>query len=140
MPEKNEKAKAAKNGRQGEGGGAPKKYTEELIEQYAEELLTWFQESKKRLWLKSFAIERGFPSENLSVFAKKNEKFAHALKIAKDIQELRLFELGIQLSKGKNKPAFAIFALKNVAGWRDTQDITSGGEKVTGLTVTIVKK
>lgn len=95
--------------------GRPKKYTDEILKKYADEIIP-FMEDSKNLWLKDFAILNNFPSENLSVWAESSEIFSKALKRAKDIQESKLVRLG--LSKTSN-PAFIIFTLKNVAGWRD---------------------
>lgn len=130
--------KTKKRGKQGEGGGRPPKYTPAVIEGYADKLIEWYRTNSEHIWLKAFAVDHDIPSDVLSEWAGKNEKFALALKKAKDIQELRLIDLGIELSRDKNKPAFVIFALKNVAGWRDAHDITSGGEKITDVKVTIV--
>jgi len=98
--------------------GRPKKWTQEAIEAEAEALLEWFQDPA-RFWLKDFAIEREYPSEYFSRFASESEVFSQALKRAKEIQESRLVRMGF--SKKVN-PAMAVFALKNVAGWRDNPE------------------
>jgi len=106
------------------GAGRPPKYTDEVLEALATELIDWFGESQN-LWLKDFAISKSMPWQHFCELAAKNEKFMVALKLAHDMQEAKLFRLG--LSKKVNA-SMAIFALKNVAGWRDTQDITTSGE------------
>lgn len=88
------------------------------LNKLGEELIQFMNEPKN-LWLKEFAIMKGFPSEYLSRYAKKSESFNHSLKKAKDIQEAKLVRMGF--SK-KFNPAFVIFALKNVAGWRDKSE------------------
>lgn len=92
-----------------------KKYDKKFIDNLSGKLLKWYKDDEKRVWLKDFAIEQGFASQRLSEFAKENEGFSDALKKAKDIQESRLKKIGLS---GK-AVAFVIFALKNVAGWRD---------------------
>ena len=98
--------------------GRPKKWTQEAIEAEAEALLIWFQDPA-RFWLKDFAIERGYCSQRFMEWASENEFFSETLKRAKEIQESRLVRMG--LSKKVN-PAMAVFALKNVAGWRDNPE------------------
>lgn len=57
-------------------------------------------------------------------FAEVSDKMAVALKVVHDMQESKLFKLG--LSRNINA-AMPIFALKNVAGWRDKVDLIHGG-------------
>lgn len=98
--------------------GRPKKYTKEVIDGYGNELLEWFKKPES-IWLKDFCIEKGFCSQYLSEFSKESKEFSESLKKAKDIQESRLVHKGLD---GK-APAFVIFALKNVAGWRDSMEV-----------------
>lgn len=113
----------------------PKKYDDKFIESLADDLLEWIKGDTKSYFLKNFAIERGFSAQRLSEFASKNEKFAEALKKAKDMQEARLFDLGLVT---KNQ-SFVIFALKNVANWRDAEKQTDNNDKpVTTLRVEYV--
>ena len=95
------------------------KYTTERIEKYADELLKYMKEPKN-YWLKSFCISNDFHSEYLYRWAEKNEKMRKSLKKALEIQEEKFVRMG--LSKHSN-PAFVIFTLKNIAGWRDKQEI-----------------
>lgn len=102
----------------------PKKYDDKFIDSLAGELLEWIK-GDKAYFLKNFAIEKGFSSQRLSEFAQKSDKFSEALKKAKDIQESRLFDLGLVT---KNQ-SFVIFALKNVANWRDAEKQTDNTDK-----------
>ena len=104
--------------------GRPKTYTPEYLQRLAREMIEWFS-LPDNIWLKDFAIERGIWWQRFVEFADECEEFAVALKIGKDMQESKLFKLGI--TKGQN-PAMAIFALKNVAGWRDSLDHKHTGE------------
>jgi hypothetical protein len=85
-------------------------------------MLAWFREDEKRFWLKEFCIYCGFSSANLTHFAEQCEHFAKCLEMCKDIQEFRLVKIGLFM----NKPLMAIFALKNVANWRDSSDMREG--------------
>lgn len=105
----------------------PKKYTEEKINELAEEFLLWAKakfDAKQVFWFKDWAIESGFTWQRVSEFAEQNSKFSDALSKIKLMQESVIVKAGF--SKSSN-PTFAIFALKNVAGWRDTQDIKHSG-------------
>lgn len=55
-----------------------------------------------------------------SGWAKKNPDFADALKEAKVLEEERI---RVNASLGLYHGAFSIFTLKNIAGWRDKQDV-----------------
>jgi DNA-packaging protein gp3 len=103
--------------------GRPTKYTPEVLEVMGAKLLRWFG-AKKNLWLKDFAHQNGMHWSQLSELAEKSEEFSHALKTAKEMQEAKLFRAG--LSK-KYNASMAIFALKNVAGWRDKQEVDYTG-------------
>jgi hypothetical protein len=99
--------------------GRPEKYTPEVLAKLGQDLLEWFAR-KENIWLKDFATLKGFHWAQFSQFASKSDDFSLALKRAKDIQESKLVKLG--LSKEVNS-SMAIFALKNVSGWRDVQEV-----------------
>jgi len=96
-------------------GGRPKKYTDEVIKKHGEGLLK-FMQVKKNYWLKDYCIKNDFPSEYLSIWERENSEFSQSLKKAKDIQESKFVEKGIN---AKGNVAFIIFALKNVSKWRN---------------------
>jgi hypothetical protein len=106
------------------GNQFSKKYTDEEIERIADEMHEWFitaKENGKQVWLKDFAASQMMGGQRISEFAKQNEYFAFVLGICKDIQESVLFKLGLT-----TKSSMPIFALKNVAGWTDKQDLVIG--------------
>lgn len=100
------------------------KYTEEFINNLADKLETWMQ-VEDNYWLGTFAAENNLHRQRFPDFAAKNDKFQEVFEKAKQRQETKLYFLG--LSKDHNA-AMAIFALKNVANWRDKTDITTGEE------------
>lgn len=118
------------------GNHFDRKYTPQEIERIADEMIRWFG-VKKNLWLKDFSTAMMFNKENISYFEKNSKYFADCLAIAKQMQESKLVEMGIK--KGAFAGAMPIFALKNVAGWRDRMDVTSGNEPITAVEVTIRK-
>ena len=126
-------------------GGRPKKYTQEFLKKEAELLLKWFNDDPERFWLKDFALERGYSPQRLVEFADKSEEFSEAYARAKDIQESRLVHGAMeQLVEGnkvytKLNPRMVMFALKNVAGWREHQDLTVGGaEDRAPITINVI--
>jgi len=92
------------------------KWTDERISKEAKALLVWFRESENHIYLVEFAAVQGYPKENFSRWAKAHSEFSQALKTAKTIQETRLAKM--LYSRELYTPGI-IFALKNVAGWRD---------------------
>jgi hypothetical protein len=126
------KLKTGKKNHQGEGGGRPATYTREYLDLLASEMLDWFKD-KRRYWLKDFAINKGIPSTRFVEFSEKSEKFLEAYLLCKDIQESRLVKKGFTPYKDR----FASFALKNVAGWRERTDITTGDAPITGIDVMV---
>jgi hypothetical protein len=116
--------------------GRHRKYDDKFIEALADKLDAWFKNSS-HYYLGAFCAENGLYPELISDFAKKSPAFAQALKRAKQVQEARLVDRS--MNKEFN-PAGAIFALKNVAGWRDKQDITTNDEAIGDVKVTIVRK
>ena len=110
------------------GNQFSKKYTDTEIERLGEEMVEWFGEKGEsvtsNLWLKDFAISRMIGANRIGEFAEKNEYFASLLGICKDMQESKLVKLGMSKRVSGSMP---IFALKNVAGWRDIQDLNMMG-------------
>lgn len=114
--------KGGKNGNGKHPGGRPVKWTPEVVESLAAELVEWMK-VPVNYWMKDFAHGKGFSFQRMVEFCSWNEKFSDAYKMAQEMQESKLVKLGLS---GKRNPAMAIFALKNVAGWRDRFDVTDG--------------
>ena len=103
--------------------GRPKQYTDKFIEDLGNEMVIWFEE-EDNIFIKDFFLSKGLHSQNASEFASVNQKFSDALKRAKEMQESKIAKGGLT---GKYNSTFAIFTLKNVAGWRDKQEIEQTG-------------
>ena len=98
------------------GPKGPSKYTQEFIEKEAIALSQYAEESPLP-FLNKFTVDRGYyPDIITRPEWIKNEKFLKALKTAKALLE---YKLTVGCLANKLNPAMAIFALKNVAGWRD---------------------
>lgn len=73
------------------------------------------------VYFKRFALERGYPPDELSNFAKKSEVFALAYGMAKEWQECKLVEGGLFNKFNSN---FTKFAMSNLCGWSDRQQVS----------------
>ena len=102
--------------------GRPKKYTDKWINKMAVKLLHYAQGHPLPL-KQDFASQNKFASEMMSRFASSNDKFHQALKRFEDIQQKKIISAAML---NKINTTFAIFTLKNVAGWRDVQEIKGG--------------
>lgn len=100
-------------------------YTDDEIEKLADEMIEWFTSEENHVWLNDFATSRLLTRNQLYTFSKRNAKFAHIYAVCKEIQERRLFDAG----RVDKSPTMAVFALKNISGWRDTQEIVTHDAK-----------
>lgn len=78
----------------GKLGGRPKVWTDEFMEQLADELYEWLKKPTSP-WFEGFFIERGLSPKHIAEHAKKNEKFGEAYEFAKECQKQRLLEGGL---------------------------------------------
>ena len=105
--------------------GAPKKariFAPEFIDGLAPKLIE-FMKVKENFWLGDFAFDNGFHRNRMVEFASQSDVFAEAYEKSKQWQENKLVKMGA--SKNFNN-TMCIFALKNVAGWRDITDLGLG--------------
>lgn len=118
------------------GPKGPSKWTKEKIDEEAEALIEWFNdeqnEKDNKLFLTKFVISRGYSRKELQTFADRSQEFLHAYNRAKDIQEQFLIDKGL---KAEYNPYFTGLTLKNIAGWRDKQDVdhTTKGRPIEGF-------
>lgn len=104
----------------GNSGPPPRKYTQEFIEQEAAAFVKWFS-LPDNIYFKRFALERGYPPDELANFAEKSEVFNRAYKLAKAWQECKIVE-GALLNKLNSN--FAKFAMANLSCWTDKQQVS----------------
>lgn len=101
------------------GNQFARKYYTNDIEQMADELWNWFQ-LNENVWLKDFCIFKMISHQRISEFAKQNEYFRFIYDLCKTLQESKLVKLGL-----KERAVIPIFALKNICGWKDRQEIAT---------------
>jgi hypothetical protein len=104
----------------GNSGPQPSKYTDEFIEKEAIAFIHWFSQPEN-IYFKRFALERGYPPDELAQFAKKSEVFRRAYLFAKEWQECKIVEGALFNKLNSN---FAKFAMANLSGWSDKQQLS----------------
>ena len=105
-------------------GGRPPEYSNEIIEEYANQLSQW-SKNPDNIWLKDFCLERDINPDLISKFANKNERFAGVYELAKHRQESKIVNGAF---KSTISCPFAKFALINHHGWAERSET-----KVTGI-------
>jgi len=101
-------------------GGHQSPYTKEIIESYADKFLEWLKDPS-HVWLKDFALDNDFDPDFLSVWAKKNERFGGAYRLAKARQESRLVNGGLLSTYNGS---IVKLVLANAHGWTDKQQLS----------------
>ena len=117
----------------GNSGQPPSKYTQEFIEKEAIAFIHWFSKPEN-IYFKRFALERGYPPDELANFARKNEVFNRAYLFAKEWQEVKIVE-GALFNRVNS--SFAKFAMANLVGWSDKQQLS--GDSVNPLAFLLKK-
>lgn len=101
-----------------------KSFEDDELVQIADEMYEWFLDDQN-YWLKDFCISRMFGTKRISEFAKRSDYFRQMLGVCKDMQESKLVKIGFAMQS----PTMAIFALKNVAGWRNEGQLSDGTDE-----------
>lgn len=110
-------------------GGRPNKFSDEDIDRFAAELLVWLKDPAN-IWFKDFCLERDIDPDCMSEWAKDNERFSGAYKLAKARQESRLVNGGlVEAYNG----SIVKFVLANAHGWADKQESKVSGDAVNPL-------
>ncbi len=110
-------------------GGRPTKYTTDFIDNLYNKLIEFIKvraSNQVPFFLLEFNVENDITRNDIWKINKKSKQFKDAIKKAKELQELLLAQNMIK--RGSNTGAFA-FALKNVAGWKDRQEVNNKGIK-----------
>ena len=112
--------------------GIPKKrykvtFTLEKINELTSQLRAWRLKDQDHYWLGSFALEAEICTQRLTEIADSNENFGREYEMAKERQKewLVMGALNKEIDT-----TMAIFALKNVAGWRDRQEDKNNGKEL----------
>ena len=119
----------------GETGGLQKIHTIEFIDAEAEAFDEWMRKPDS-IYIKSFALQRGYHPNRLAEFAKKSERFTGVYERAKQWQEEKLLLGGL---KGEFVASFTKFAMANICGWRDQAQVQVSGSAENPLSVLLMK-
>ena len=99
--------------------GAPRLWTKAKLDELAPRLIEWFSiQDIQHIWLTRFLTEQGMVESQVHVYCERSSVFANAYRMCKQQQSTKLVELGLS-AKYSASSTMAMFALKNVAGWRD---------------------
>jgi hypothetical protein len=100
-------------------GGRPLKYTKEFIENEADAFLEWMGRPDS-IWYESFAVERGYDPNLLSIWAKENDRFSGVYALSQGWQKAKLISGGL-LSVYNS--TITKLVLANTCGWSDKQQV-----------------
>ena len=89
----------------------------------ADDLLDWIEKAEN-FWLKSFFTQRRITQKTVARMKRDCSYFDEIYSLSQDIQEGKILEKGL----GGSNTALCVFALKNVAGWRDSRELASTKE------------
>ena len=118
--------------------GRPRKYDDAALEALANSMLEWFSnEDINHIWLIDFCLEMGILDTDLTVYASRSFPFKEALHTCKSMQTSKLVRFGLS-AKYSASAGMAMFALKNVSGWRDKQEITDTRQQVREVSLSVV--
>ena len=94
------------------------KYTDAFVNREAKMFEIWLekQRSRKFVWVKEFAISRGYHPDRLADFAKRNKIFHDIFSYAKQMQEGKIVKGSL---KGDLHATFGMFLLKCKHGYND---------------------
>lgn len=111
-------------------GGRPTEFTDEIIDQYAEEFRLWLK-NPKNIWYQDFCLDKDINPDYMSIWADKNKRFFGVYEIAKHRQKSRLINGGLQseLNTGIVK-----LVLANAHNWTEKQETKVSGPDPTNPT------
>jgi hypothetical protein len=109
--------------KQGEGG-RPVKYSQDFVEREADAFEEWMEHSDN-LYFKRFALDRGYHPNQLSIWAKENDRFSCVYEKAQAWQEVRLVEGGL---RSEFNAGFCKFVMGNTCGWVERKETKVSGD------------
>ena len=103
--------------------GPKVRWTEERLEELAQEMLAYFDENPNALYLEDFCAENRLWPQRISEWELKSAGLAEARKIVDALTASRVANRGMT---GGANPTMCIFSLKQ-KGWKDQQDVALSG-------------
>lgn len=123
----------------GKATGRIPTFDNDRIEEEANALLEWIaNDSDDKIYLGSFAKMRGYPRQKLSMFAESNKVFRDAYEQAKDWQELKFIQNGLNR---KWDSGFTQYVMARVCRpeWKKTWDAAEEQKEQAPSTIIINK-
>lgn len=118
--------------------GRPKIYDDARIEEEANALLEWIKvDSESKIYIGSFAKERGYDRAQLSEFARNNEIFSRAYRMAKQWQEEKFIRNGLTRTWDS---AFTAKVMARVCSdeWKNSWDAQPADEGIKALATAVM--
>lgn len=101
--------------------GHPVTWTEEVIDQFAADMVEYFHENPDKKYLEQFCADYGTYPQKISELSRRSATLTEAVNIVKAVCASRIVTAG----ESAERPSWFIFAAKNVAGWADKADVNS---------------
>lgn len=118
--------------------GRPTKYDSSFVDKAITYLKSCGRENTKLPTVEGFAIYLGVHRDTLYEWSKKYPEFSDTIKEIEMLQKEQLINDGIYGGKEVNATIVKLLLQSN-HGMRETQDVTSAGEKLEGITVRIIE-
>jgi hypothetical protein len=118
--------------------GRPKIYDDERIEEEAAALLEWIKvDGEHKIYIGSFAKERGYDRAQLSEFARNNDIFSRAYRMAKQWQEEKFIRNGLTRTWDS---AFTARVMARVCSdeWKNSWDTDPTNENIAALATAVM--
>jgi hypothetical protein len=112
-------------------GGRPVKYTDEFLDELANQLDTWIN-NEKNLWIKNFFTDRYIPVQIPEELCSRSKRFSEAYARAKILQESRIYNRALER---KYDGTMARFGLMNNHGWAEKSKTEISGDANNPLNV-----
>jgi hypothetical protein len=103
----------------GEGGCPPTRWTPEVLENLATKFEEWMNQPNS-IWYEQFCLENDFLPDQLTEFAKRNERFNQVYRKSQTWQKTKLITQGLT---NQYNPSFTKFVMSNTCGWTDKSQI-----------------
>ncbi len=113
----------------GDVGGRPRRYSQEDIERFAEELKIWLK-VPENIWFKNFCLERDINPDLMSIWAEENDSFFGVLAQAKHVQEAKLVMGGLMNAYNSS---IVKLVLGNKHGYSDRTETKVSGDAANPL-------
>jgi len=100
-------------------GGRPLKWTPEVLDALADKFDIWMQRPDS-IWYEQFCLENDFLPDQLTEFAKRNERFNQVYRKSQVWQKSKLVKGGLL---NEYNAGFTKFVMSNTCGWAEKSQV-----------------